>query len=87
MFALLISSLALVMLASMIASSTDMVRRSETYMREYTSAGNSMADRTGSVSTGTVSMSFGDSGTSSTQTFPVSYYVNEKNSQVVAYTP
>ena len=92
--ALLISALALVMLASMITASTRMIQSSRDKLNEYYLANNTLTDRpeTGSGS-GTVTIKEGgavvklDVG-STDGTISVKYYKNDKapaNTQVVSY--
>lgn len=52
--ALLISALAIVLLASMIAASTNMVMKSKSKMKDYANAENSIVERSGDGESGSV---------------------------------
>ena len=84
--ALLIASLALVMLASMITSSTNLITRSRTRMERYYSANNNVAAQTTADSgTKTVSIKFG--GETDQYTAEVQTYTNSQMSgkEVISY--
>ncbi len=85
--ALLISALALVMLAAMISSTYSIIRRGENKMNEYYEVNNeSLASRNAGES-GTASYSFSAGDTLTITDRPVTVYVNDKfgETRVVAY--
>ena len=86
LIALLISAVALVMLASMITSSTSMIGASKKNIENYYSAANEMTGDCSVKYSGTVKL-VPVSGTSMSTSFSVNYYVNEyiTNHPVVAF--
>ena len=88
--ALLISSLALVMLAGAIGSAARMVTRSMTAMEAYYATDKSMAERAGSsrAGTGSVTMSTAAGIDRISGSYAVNYYQNELGSTAVfSYAP
>ena len=88
--AMLISSLAIVMLAGMISSAVRMVTSSKELVKEYTAAENALVEHTGEGESGTVSLTEGgapvalsdNSGTS----VNVTYYENSTASGITVYS-
>ena len=75
--AVLISAVALVMLASMITSSSRLITRSKDKMEEYYEKSSALADHGGTVSTGSVRLTTKDGGSTVTvKNWEVSYSEN-----------
>ena len=86
LIALLISALALTMLAQMIGSSTGIILRSEKSMEEYYTAVNPLSERDKATKTGKVS--FSCENMKPFETLTVNYNVSEKmrgNSEVITF--
>ena len=93
LFSLLITSLAMVILATMIVASTKVIERGEAVIKEYAQAENDIVKQEGSGAPGEVT--FKANGTeqklsdydSDTKKINVSYYVNDKlgRNKVITY--
>lgn len=84
--AVLISAMALVMLASMITASTSMIRAGDEKLKDYYDANELLSKADGAPDhTGSAVLSSGTDGFS--QEFPVDYYVNDDapKGDVIAY--
>ena len=87
LIALLISSLALVILAQMITSASNMVQTSERAMKDYYSGNNKLAKQTENGTSATATLKMGESGTLNTST-SILYFENDKKLggiDVIAY--
>lgn len=78
--ALLISVLGLMLLAGMIAASTRMVQRNRESMNAYIDGGNKLAEQSAQDGSGTVTLNYGGSASS---TVNVSYYKTTVNGKTV----
>ena len=91
LIALLISSLALVLLASMISSSANMITNSKTKMNDYYTETNVLNTFSGSVSSTTITagitVNSGGMPVTASETYSASYYANStfQNNPVVAF--
>lgn len=81
LIALLISALALIMLAGAVSAAGNMVTRSKEAMDEYLAADAKLADRTANSSSGSVTLTVDGENS----TYQVVKYANSKADTVVAY--
>ena len=89
--ALLISAVALMLLANMVTSATRIVTGNREAFNQYITAGNALASHEGTTSSGTVS--FAKDGASmkltddpsSSSTITVTYYTNTRRNAVISY--
>ncbi|MBQ9544901.1 MAG: hypothetical protein IJV00_07230 [Clostridia bacterium] len=88
LIALLVSSLAIVLLAGMINASSTMISNSREKVADYVSADRSVVEQNGSSETGTVSIKEGSETITLTDgagSITVVYYSNSENESVKSY--
>lgn len=91
LIALLISSLALVLLASMITSSSTMIKNSRAKMSRYYFQNDILTKQSGSASDGSISFKLSGSAVNyplvnaSDAAINVKYYINSESTEVVSY--
>ena len=81
--ALLVATLALMLLAGMISAATRITLKSKSDFAVYTNGENAIVEQ--NVASGTVSVKSSVNLIDDTDTFPVEYYKNAKNDKVVSY--